>query len=127
MAAEKIENVIVKSENEKPIYLKDFAKVTYGFEERTSYARSNGLPVISLDVIKRRGANIIFASQKIQQLIKDDKIVVWSSEVKEPVAVRFAWAHNPSEFNLYNKEGLPAIPFRTDDWKGVTDGKTFEN
>lgn len=57
--------------------------------------------------------------------IDGDKIVVWSSEVKSPVAVRFAWANNPAQFNLYNKEGLPAVPFRTDDWAGVTDGKTF--
>ena len=35
----------------------------------------------------------------------------------KPVAVRYAWAMNPSERNLiYNKEGLPASPFRTDDW-----------
>jgi len=41
--------------------------------------------------------------------------------------VRFAWANNPAEFNLYNKEGLPAVPFRTDNWKGVTDGKSFDD
>ena len=75
-STEEIENVIIKSENEKPIYLKDFATVTYGFEERTSYARSNGLPVISLDVIKRRGANIIFASQKIQDLIEEEEKIL---------------------------------------------------
>lgn len=57
--------------------------------------------------------------------IEGDKISVWSSEVKTPIAVRFAWANNPAQFNLYNKEGLPVIPFRTDDWAGVTDGKTF--
>jgi sialate O-acetylesterase len=35
------------------------------------------------------------------------------------VAVRYAWADNP-ECNLFNKAGLPASPFRTDDWPGVT-------
>ena len=39
--------------------------------------------------------------------------------VSKPVAVRYAWASNPV-CNLYNRAGLPAVPFRTDDWKGVT-------
>lgn len=51
--------------------------------------------------------------------IEGDKIVVSSEKVPEPVAVRYAWADNPV-CNLYNKEGLPATPFRTDDWPGVT-------
>ena len=51
--------------------------------------------------------------------IQGDKIVVSSPEVLYPVAVRYAWADNPV-CNLYNGAGLPASPFRTDDWKGVT-------
>lgn len=51
--------------------------------------------------------------------IEGNKVVVSSPDVKQPVAVRYAWADNP-EANLYNKAGLPASPFRTDDWKGVT-------
>ncbi len=51
--------------------------------------------------------------------IEGDTVVVWSDEVKDPVAVRYGWKHNP-DCNLYNKEGLPASPFRTDDWPGVT-------
>ena len=51
--------------------------------------------------------------------IQGDKIVVSSPEVSYPVAVRYAWADNPV-CNLYNGAGLPASPFRTDDWKGVT-------
>jgi sialate O-acetylesterase len=47
--------------------------------------------------------------------IDGDSIVVSSSAVPQPAAVRYAWADNP-ECNLYNKEGLPASPFRTDDW-----------
>jgi sialate O-acetylesterase len=54
----------------------------------------------------------IWAHAKIQ----GDKIVVWSDSVKKPVAVRYAWADNPEGANLYNKEGLPAVPFRTDVW-----------
>ena len=48
--------------------------------------------------------------------IEDDAVVVRSDEVAKPVAVRYAWADNP-DASLYNKEGLPASPFRTDDWK----------
>lgn len=52
--------------------------------------------------------------------IDGDRVVVWSPKVAKPVAVRYGWAHNPEDVNLYNKEGLPASPFRTDDWPGVT-------
>jgi len=49
--------------------------------------------------------------------IKGKTVVVSSDNVARPMAVRYAWAMNPSERNLlYNKEGLPASPFRTDDW-----------
>jgi sialate O-acetylesterase len=54
--------------------------------------------------------------------IDGETIVVSSSKVKKPVAVRYAWADNPA-VNLYNGAGLPASPFRTDDWKGVTADK----
>ena len=47
--------------------------------------------------------------------IKGDEVVVSSSQVPVPVAVRYGWDNNPA-VNLYNKEGLPAVPFRTDDW-----------
>jgi len=64
---------------------------------------------------------------KASAKIEGDHVIVWSDKVNNPVAVRFAWANNPAEFNLYNKEGLPAVPFRTDNWKGVTDGKSFDD
>jgi len=51
--------------------------------------------------------------------IEDGAVVLHSDQVKAPVAVRYGWAHNPL-CNLYNKEGLPASPFRTDQWPGVT-------
>ena len=56
--------------------------------------------------------------------IEGKEVVVSSSEVSHPVAVRYAWTDNPEEANLYNMEGgspaLPASPFRTDDWPGMT-------
>ena len=48
--------------------------------------------------------------------IVGDTVVVSSPAVSSPVAVRYAWANNPP-CNLINKAGLPASPFRTDDWK----------
>jgi len=54
--------------------------------------------------------------------IDGQNIVVWSKEVKDPVAVRYAWADNPI-CNLYNGADLPASPFRTDDWPGITADK----
>lgn len=48
-------------------------------------------------------------------------IIVSTPEVSEPVAVRYGWANNPDDLNLYNSEGLPADPFRTDRWKGITE------
>jgi sialate O-acetylesterase len=54
--------------------------------------------------------------------IEGNTVVVSSDKVDVPVAVRYAWAINPV-CNLYNKEGLPATPFRTDTWPGVTDGR----
>lgn len=49
--------------------------------------------------------------------IKGNKVEVWSDKVLVPVAVRYGWADNPEGANLYNQEGLPASPFRTDDWE----------
>ena len=49
--------------------------------------------------------------------ISGDTIVVWADEIERPKAIRYAWADNPSRRNLlYNKEGIPASPFRTDNW-----------
>ena len=49
--------------------------------------------------------------------IKGDTVVVWS-DTEKPVAVRFGWADYPV-VNLWNKDGLPATPFRTDDWAKI--------
>jgi len=48
-------------------------------------------------------------------VIEGDNVIVWSDKVSNPVAVRFGFT-NSSQTNLYNSEGLPAAPFRTDDW-----------
>jgi|HubBroStandDraft_4_1064222.scaffolds.fasta_scaffold00546_9 sialate O-acetylesterase len=54
--------------------------------------------------------------------IEGESVIASSESVPHPVAVRYAWADSP-ECNLFNREGLPASPFRTDDWPGATTGK----
>jgi len=51
-----------------------------------------------------------------QARIEGDKVIVSHPDIKKPVAVRYAWAANPV-FSLYNGAGIPATPFRTDDWE----------
>jgi sialate O-acetylesterase len=48
--------------------------------------------------------------------IEGNTVVVWHDKIKSPRSVRYAWADNPDKANLYNREGLPAAPFRTDMW-----------
>ncbi len=67
--ADEIGNVVVKNPQGKAIYLRDIADVKDGFEEQASYARLNGNNVITLNVIKTKGENLIAASDKINDLI----------------------------------------------------------
>jgi len=65
------------------------------------------------------GFGIAGADQKFvwaKASIEGDTVVVYNDKVQQPLAVRYDWGQNPSG-NLYNKEGLPASPFRTDGWK----------
>jgi len=52
-----------------------------------------------------------------------NRVEVWSDTVPQPLAVRYAFNNNPKHPNLTNETGLPAAPFRTDNWPGPTDGK----
>ncbi len=75
------------------------------------------------DVNEPRGFTIAAADRKFvkanARIVGRDKVEVWSDQVSDPVAVRYAWADNPI-CNLYSAVGLPTTPFRTDDWPGVT-------
>lgn len=64
----------------------------------------------------------VWAKAEIEGSGKHSHVVVSSSEVQHPVAVRYGWADCPV-VNLWNKEGLPATPFRTDDFPMITAGK----
>jgi sialate O-acetylesterase len=78
---------------------------------------SDGAPLVGFTIC---GEDKKFHPAKAE--IKGDKIVVRSAEVARPVAVRYAWADHPV-CNLFNKDGLPASPFRTDDFPGITQPK----
>ncbi len=58
--------------------------------------------------------------------IKGGQIVLISENVTVPVAVRYAWADDAGNANLFNKEGFPAVPFRTDTWKGITENNKYK-
>ncbi len=61
-----------------------------------------------------------------QAQIIGDKVKVWCSQVKEPIAVRYAWSDSPITANLFSKAGLPVSPFRSDHFAGITDGKKLQ-
>jgi len=85
-----------------------------------SAPKSDGKPGLPPDSVLR-GFALAGKDQKwvwSDAKIDGESVIVSSSEVPEPIAVRYAWADNPP-CNLYNKEGLPASPFRTDDWNPV--------
>lgn len=56
----------------------------------------------------------------VKAYIDDDKVVVYNDSVDAPVAVRYNWADYADDGNLFNKEGFPAVSFRTDNWDGIT-------
>ncbi|REE01054.1 sialate O-acetylesterase [Marinoscillum furvescens] len=85
-------------------------KIILTFDQDKLVARGGPLRAFAI-----AGANRQFVWAEAQ--IKGNQITVWSDKVPKPVAVRYAWAHNPNQTNLYNEAGLPASPFRTDNWK----------
>lgn len=68
---EELQKMIVKSEGQDPIFLKDIAEVEFGYKDRTSISRADGYPVISIDVIKRQGENLLEAADNVKAAIKN--------------------------------------------------------
>jgi sialate O-acetylesterase len=69
------------------------------------------------------GADGVFYFAKA--FIKDNKIILSSPKVSIPLAAHFGWMGDATECNLFNKEGFPAVPFRTDEWKTVTKNEKY--
>ncbi|UUF15317.1 MULTISPECIES: sialate O-acetylesterase [Flavobacterium] len=70
------------------------------------------------------GADKVFHSAKA--IIKDNKVIVSSDQVQNPVAVHYGWADDDTEINLFNKEKFPASPFRTDNWEMITANEVYK-
>ncbi|MBN3520062.1 efflux RND transporter permease subunit [Algoriphagus lutimaris] len=68
-----LQNIIVKTDNQKIVYLRDVAEVKDTYKERTSYARSKNLPVVTINVTKRSGENLLYAADKIKEIIERTK------------------------------------------------------
>jgi sialate O-acetylesterase len=85
-------------------------RITVSFTNTGSGLMANDGEILSEFAIAGSDKKFVWAQAKIE----NGKVVVWSDEVPTPLYVRYAWADNPVNPNLYNKEGLPASPFRTD-------------
>ncbi|SFS42057.1 sialate O-acetylesterase [Lutibacter maritimus] len=57
---------------------------------------------------------------KVNAVIEGDNIIISAKNINTPIHIRFSWIGDASASNLFNKEGFPAVPFRTDDWKTIT-------
>lgn len=88
-------------------------KVALTFNTFESTMQFKGNSQITNFAIAGEDKKWVWAQAKIEK----NEIIVWSQEVPNPVAVRYAWADNPENGQLvFNAEGLPASPFRTDSW-----------
>jgi sialate O-acetylesterase len=94
----------MKVENGKVII--EFDNIGSGLLAKNKYGYINAFAVA--------GSDKIYHWAKVY--LDGNKVVVYSDDVKNPLSVRYAWANNPDDVNLFNKEMLPAVPFRTDQW-----------
>jgi sialate O-acetylesterase len=115
LAAEKVaynESVVYSG----PIYKSmsiEGNKIILSFSNEGSGLVAKGNEGLKSFAIAGADKKFVWAKAKIEE----DKVVVWNDNISSPIAVRYAWADNPAGANLYNKEDLPASPFRTDDFE----------
>ncbi len=104
-----------------PVYL---SKVVNGNTIRLNFSHEAG-GLKAAEGVALNGFEVAGADKKFyiaDASIISNVVVVSSKQVLQPLQVRYSWANNPNG-NLYNGKGLPASPFRTDDFTGVTEGK----
>lgn len=87
-------------------------KIEIAFEDNGSKLKAKENQKLKYFAIAGEDKNFFWA----QAEIKGNKIIVSHPDIKQPKAVRYAWADNPHDANLINQDGLLASPFRTDDW-----------
>jgi sialate O-acetylesterase len=95
----------------------DVVRIRFKYADGGLVAKGGGEKLMGF-AVAGEDKKFVWADAKID----GDGVIVRSEKVSKPVAVRYGWADNP-DCNLYNKAGLPASPFRTDEFPGVTVGK----
>ena len=90
----KISDIVVKNENQKVVYLRDIAEVKFSEIEPTSFSRLEGKPVLTLDIKKKSGSNLIVAAQAIQNIIADAKVTRFPNELNTVIT------NDQSEYTL---------------------------
>ncbi|MDN5202616.1 efflux RND transporter permease subunit [Fulvivirgaceae bacterium BMA10] len=78
---EQLEDIVVKSEDGKIVYLKDIATVEFDYKEKENYARLRKNPVVMVDVVKRSGENLLIATDNINKVIEEAKENVFPSDL----------------------------------------------
>ncbi|MFW5751797.1 MAG: efflux RND transporter permease subunit [bacterium] len=89
---EQIQNIIIKHEMDKVVYLKDVASVMLGYEDPSSYARLNLQPVVSLQVVKKSGENLLEATDKVFAILDEAK-----EEHQLPADLNITWTNDQSD------------------------------
>ncbi|ADB37131.1 sialate O-acetylesterase [Spirosoma linguale] len=106
-----------------------FDKMTVDGNRAVLTFRSVGSGLIAKDKYGYlKGFEVAGADQKFYYAkaeIQGNSVVVHADSVTAPVAVRYGWADDNGDVNLYNQENFPAVPFRTDTWKGITEAAKF--
>ncbi|RFM26549.1 sialate O-acetylesterase [Deminuibacter soli] len=114
----------LSSEYTGPVYA---SMKTSGSQVTLSFTHAEGMQTkTGTDVLK--GFYVAGADKQFYPAaatIHGSTVVVSAANVAHPVAVRYAWADDAGEANLFNNAGFPAVPFRTDQWKGITEGKVY--
>jgi len=77
-----LENFVIKSEFNNPVYLKDVAKVAFKDKDKTTYAREKGAAVVMLDVKKRAGKNMVAAAEKIKKIVNEAIVINFPKDLK---------------------------------------------
>lgn len=89
------------------------SNIVLTFKNTGSGLMSQGRGELKQFSISGKDRHFVWGEAKV---VGTNRVIVSSKYVPHPVAVRYAWANNPDGANLYNNEGLPAAPFRTDQW-----------
>ena len=94
-----------------------FSHAEQGLMAKDKYGYVKGFEVAGAD-------HKFYYAQAI--ITADNKVKVWCDQVAQPVAVRYAWTNAPVDADLFSKDGMTVSPFRSDNWKGVTDLNKYQ-